>query len=258
MSLVPLSAVMIAQNEEGRIARSMERLRWVDEILVVDGGSQDRTIEIGRKLGATVLVHPWKGFSKQRTFAISQAKHDWILMVDADEVVTPELEREIRDILQKTPEVMGYQIRRRAFFLDREVRHSGWSPDYQLRFFDRRCVEVEDLLVHEGVRIGGPSGKLLSCIEHHTVLSLEDYLARMNRYTTLEAKQRFAHNAKQVSLLKLIGSPLGEFPKVYWTRGGFLDGWRGLLISAYSALYRFLLYAKLWHLQNSLPKIPSQ
>lgn len=248
---------MIAQNEEARIAGALECLSWADEVLVVDGGSEDRTAEVARNLGARVLVHSWEGFAKQRSFAISQAKNDWILMVDADEKVTPNLECEISETLKERPEVNGFWIRRRAFFLGKTIRHSGWSPDYQLRLFDRRCAEVEDVPVHEGIRVSGSLGRLASHMEHHTVGSLRDYLDRMNRYTTLEAEQRLALKAKPVGLLKLMGSPLAEFLKVYWARGGILDGRRGLLISAYSALYRLLLYAKLRHLQNPLPKTPA-
>lgn len=255
--MIPLSAVMIAQNEGDRIARSLKRLTWADEILLIDGGSRDRTSEIAREFGVKVLLHPWEGFSRQRTFAISQAKNDWILMVDADEVVNQELEKEIRRLLLTTPEANGFWVRRRPFFFGKEVRHSGWTPDYQLRLFDRRHAEVEDVPVHEGVRVSGPLGKLSSCLEHYTVESLTDYLCKMNRYTTQEAERRFAFMTKPAGNFKLAASPLGEFLKVYWARSGFLDGRHGFLISAYSALYRLLLYAKLWHLQNPSPKAHS-
>ncbi len=248
---------MIARNEEHRIARALKRLTWADEVLVVDGESQDNTVEIARELGAKVRVHPWKGFSRQRVLGISMAKNDWVMMVDADEVVTQRLEQEVQSLFQGTPKANGFWIRRKAFFLGKEIRHSGWSPDYQIRLFDRRYAEVEDVSIHEGIRVSGPVGRLSSCLEHYTVEFLGDYFARMNRYTTLEAVKRLTHKTSPAGLFKLIGSPTGEFFKVYWARGGFLDGRRGLFISAYSALYRFLLYAKLWHLQNLRPKIHS-
>lgn len=243
---------MIAQNEEGRIARALERLTWADEILVVDGGSQDRTVDTARKYGAKTLVHSWEGYSKQRSFALAHAANDWILMVDADELVTSELEQEVRMLMQGTPKANGYWILRRAFFLGREIKHSSWAPDTQLRLFDRRYAEVEEVPVHEGIRVRPPLDGLDSCLDHHTVESLSEYLARMNRYTTLEAEQRFGLKSRPKGLFKFISSPLGEFLKVYWVRGGFLESRRGLFISIYSAFYRFLIYAKLWHLQNSL------
>lgn len=204
-----------------------------------------------REYGAKVIVHFWEGYSEQRSFAISQAANDWILMVDADEVVTPELEQEVRGLMQEIPAANGYWIRRRALFLGGEVNHSGWAPDYQLRLFDCRYAEVEQAPVHEGIRVSGPTSKLLFCLEHRTVESLAAYLARMNRYTTLEAEQRFASGARPVGLLKITSSASGEFLKVYLSRLGFVDGWRGFLVSVYSSLYRLLIYAKLWIRESS-------
>ena len=152
--MLPLSVLVIAKNEEANLAECLASCRFADEMLVVDAGSNDRTLEIARASGARVLEHPFESHAKQKNWGLEQLAHDWVLIVDADERVPEELAREIRDHLAKGPAHRGYWIHRRSTFLGREIRGAGWQRDRVLRFFDRRRARYEEKLVHEEVALG--------------------------------------------------------------------------------------------------------
>ena len=154
---VKISAVIIAFNEEDKIADAINSVKWADEILLVDSESTDRTKEISETLGAKVITQKWLGFSKQKQFAVDNAEHDWIFSLDADEVVSDELKTEILELKNSANLADGYKIPRLSFYMNRPIRHGGWYPDWQIRFFNRQKGKWKDVLIHESVEIDGRS-----------------------------------------------------------------------------------------------------
>jgi glycosyltransferase involved in cell wall biosynthesis len=238
-----ISATIITYNEERNIARAIESLRCCDEILVVDSGSNDRTCEIAGNLGARVLESAWLGYAEQKNFASKNATYDWILSLDADEVLSEALEAEIWRLKKKGPSCDGYTMPRLAQYLGRWIFHSGWYPDRKVRLFDRRKASWEGRFVHESVRVNGTVGHLQANLLHFTCSSLSEHLRTMDRYTTLAAEQIVAEG-QPVSWSRLLIDPIWTFVRTYFLKRGFLDGMEGLAIAHMAALYNFLKYAK--------------
>jgi glycosyltransferase involved in cell wall biosynthesis len=238
-----ISATIITLNEERNIVRAIESLRCCDEILVVDSGSTDRTLELASKLGARVVETPWHGYAKQKNFAARQAAHDWILSLDADEALSEALEGEIWAIKKNGPRFDGYTMPRLAQYCGRWILHSGWHPDRKLRLYHRERAEWVGEYVHESVRVRGRVGDLRYNILHFTCSSLSEHLKSMDRYTTLAAQELVAHK-KRVSAFRLLADPLWTFTKSYFLQRGFLDGPEGLSIAWMAGLYTYLKYAK--------------
>lgn len=238
-----ISATIITCNEERNVARVIESLRCCDEIVVVDSGSTDRTVEIASKLGARVVESPWRGYAGQKNFASESATHDWILSLDADESLSEALEGEIWQIKKNGPEFDAYTMPRLAQYLGRWILHSGWYPDRKVRLFDRRKATWVGQRVHESVVVGGRIGHLKSNILHFTCSSLSEHLKTMDRYTTLAAEQ-LVDDKKQVGWTQLVLDPPWTFFHTYVLKRGFLDGMEGLTIAYMAALYNFLKYAK--------------
>lgn len=243
-----LSAVVIAQNNADSITRCVESLAFAGEVIVVDGGSHDGTAEAARAAGARVVVNPWPGFSAQRAFAFAQARGEWILSCDSDEAVTPELADEVRRIVDSSPAENGFWIPRRNRFLGRRIDHGPWARDRVLRLFRRECGRVTDRRVHEGVVVDGATGTLVHAIDHHTHRTLSESVARLNRYTSLEAPERAGR--RRVGVVDAVFPPLGVFAKYYLLRGGWRDGIHGFLLSAITAMYKSVLYIKTGLLQR--------
>lgn len=237
-----ISATVVALNEEANIARAIASLGCADEIVVVDSGSSDRTRAIAADLGARVVEEPWRGYAAQKNFASAIAAHDWILSIDADEALTPELAAEIA-ALGDDPAFRGYNMPRLAQYLGRWIRHSGWYPDRKLRLFDRRRGAWAGAYVHESVRLDGPAGQLHGNLLHYTCDSLSDHLRTLDRYTTLAAQEVLARDAP-VPTRRLLADPAWTFVRTYVFQRGFLDGPQGLAIAWMAALYTFLKYAK--------------
>ncbi|HTS77971.1 MAG TPA: glycosyltransferase family 2 protein [Bryobacteraceae bacterium] len=238
-----ISATIITYNEERNVARAIESLRCADEIVVVDSGSSDRTVELAEKLGARVVESPWPGYAKQKNFAAEQAQHDWILSLDADESLSEALEGEIWQVKKNGPRYDAYTMPRMAQYLGRWIRHSGWYPDRKVRLYDRRkCTWVGEF-VHETVRVDGSLGHLDSNLLHFTCNSLSEHLKTMDRYTTLAAEQLLATGVK-VSWQRLLLDPPWTFFETYVLKLGFLDGVEGLAIANMAAVYNFVKYAK--------------
>lgn len=238
-----ISATIIAYNEERNIARAIESLRCADEIIVVDSGSSDRTIEIARNLGAKVVETVWPGYAKQKNYAAERAAHDWILSVDADESLSEALEAEIWRLKKNGPTYDAYTMPRLAQYLGRWINHSGWYPDRKVRLYNRTKATWTGDYVHESVKVEGSVGHLESNLLHFTCESLSEHLKTMDRYTTLAAEQLIA--AKQnVSWGRLIFEPPWTFFRTYVLKAGFLDGVEGLAIANMAALYNFIKYAK--------------
>ncbi|MGH9655546.1 MAG: glycosyltransferase family 2 protein, partial [Bryobacteraceae bacterium] len=201
-----ISATIIAFNEERNIARVIESLRCCDEVLVLDSGSNDRTVEIAEKLGARVVEASWHGYAAQKNIAAQLASYDWILSIDADESVSEALEAEIWHIKKCGPQCDGYTMPRLAQYLGRWILHSGWYPDRKVRLFNRAKAEWIGDFVHESVKVAGRVGHLKSNLLHFTCDSLSEHLRSMDRYTTLAA-QEIAAAGKQVPIGKILCDP---------------------------------------------------
>ena len=238
-----ISATLITFNEEKNVARVIESLRCCDEILVLDSGSNDRTVEIASKLGARVVESSWHGYAAQKNIAVELAANDWVLALDADESLSEALEAEIWHIKKTGPEFDGYTVPRLPQYLGRWILHGGWYPDRKVRLFDRRKAKWVGKYVHESVKVEGSVGHLKSNLLHFTCSSLSEHLRSMDRYTTLAA-QEIVECEKQVRFSQLLFHPFWTFFRGYVLEMGFLDGYEGLAIAYMASLYNFVKYAK--------------
>lgn len=245
-----LSVTIVAWNEEERLRACLESIGWADEIVVVDAESTDKTVLLAREFTEKVWVRPWPGFAVQKNFALDQASGDWILSLDADERVTPELSERIKRIVREDGPADGYRIPRRNVFWGAWVRHGGLYPDHQLRLFRRGAGRFVEDAVHESVRIVGRVDTLGEPLLHQSYRDLEDFLRRSNRYSTLAA-QDWLRRGRRAGVLDLILKPLGRFFSMYIVQRGFLDGWRGLVLAALYAEYVFLRTAKAWEARRA-------
>jgi glycosyltransferase involved in cell wall biosynthesis len=238
-----ITATIITLNEERNVARAIESLRCSDEILIVDSGSTDRTVELAEKLGVRVLEAGWLGYAAQKNWAAEHAGNDWILSLDADEALSEALEAEIWNLKKTGPEYDAYTMPRLARYLGRWIYHSGWYPDRKVRLYHRDKAKWVGDFVHESVVASGRVGHLASNILHFTCESLSEHVKTMDRYTTLAAQELAARKLK-VPLSRLIVDPAWTFVKTYFFRLGFLDGPEGLTIAQMAAFYTFLKYSK--------------
>lgn len=241
--MLNLSAVLIVRDAARILPACIESLDFCAEILVVDSGSTDGTPEIARRHGTRVIETHWRGFGPQKQFAVEQAAHDWVLCIDADERVTAELAAGIRAV-PPAPTFAGYRFARRNRFMGRYLRHGEGYPDWSLRLFDRRRARWSDDSVHERVVTDGPVGTLTGDLLHDSAESLENYLAKQNRYSTLAA-ERASAAGRRSSVAQLLLSPLLRFIKFYFLRGGFLDGLPGLVHILIGCHASFAKHAKM-------------
>jgi glycosyltransferase involved in cell wall biosynthesis len=283
LTSVTLSVVIITHNEEANIGRTLASVQPLvsdgkGEIIVVDSGSTDRTVEIAKSFGAKVFIEEWKGYAAQKNSAIDKAEGNWILSLDADEEVSAELGKEIKDAetigtlssefneftepapnyrpnSSQSAACRGYFICRKNFFLERWIRHGGFWPDRKLRLFRRGAGKFEDRLVHENVQLHGPACKrrFTGTLLHHSYPTLSDYLDHMNRYSSLGAEMVAAKGRVGFSAFNIVLRPAATFIYNYFFRLGFLDGREGLLLHLYHAIYVSWKYAKAWELQNKRP-----
>ena len=238
-----ITATIITLDEERNIARAIESLRCADEILIVDSGSVDRTVELAQNLGARVLEAGWRGYAGQKNLATDQAAHDWILSLDADETLSESLEAEIWNLKKSGPAFDGYTMPRLARYLGRWIYHSGWYPDRKIRLYDRRKAKWVGDFVHESVAVQGRLGHLQGNLLHFTCESLSEHVKTMDHYTTLAAQELVADKVK-VPLTRLIVDPAWTFVSTYFLKAGFLDGPEGLTIAQMAAFYVFLKFSK--------------
>lgn len=238
-----ISATIITRNEERNLPRAIESLRCCDEILVVDSGSTDRTVEIAERFGARVLEANWRGYAGQKNYASDQALHDWVLSIDADEALSEDLEGEIWALKKRGPAYDAYTLPRMAQYLGKWILHSGWYPDRKIRLFDRRKARWVGDYVHESVFSEGRVGALEGNLLHYTCQSLSEHMRTMNGYTTLAAEE-LAARRQRVTYGDLLFKPPWTFFKTYVLQRGFRDGVEGLAIAYMAALYTFLKYAK--------------
>ena len=250
-----LSVVVITLNEEANIGALLESVRQADERIVLDCGSTDGTLEIARSVGAKTFTQEWKGYPAQKNSAIAKANGDWVLSLDADEIVEPELMEEIRRVTQHSSPVNGYYIPRKNYFLGRWMRHGGFYPDRKLRLFRRGQGRFVDRPVHEVVEVTGPTGTLNHALIHNSYPTLDTYIEHMNRYSTLGAE--IAGQGGRFSLLNIVVNPLATFVYNYFFRLGLLDGREGLLLHLYHSAYVSWKYAKAWE-QGRAPQSQSK
>lgn len=241
--LVRLSVVLITRNAAQHLEKCLHSCAGFDEILVVDSGSTDQTIEIAEKNGARVIHQDWLGFGPQKQFAVKNARHDWVLCLDADEWLSIELMNNIKEILSY-PQFTAYRFARCNKFMGRFLRHGEGYPDLCLRLFDRRHARWSDDLVHEYVMTDGTIGTLRGDLMHESGEDIAHYLDKQNRYTSLQARSLHARG-KRVSVAKLLLSPALRFFKFYFLRQGFRDGLPGLVHISIGCMNSFLKYAKL-------------
>ncbi len=247
----PISIVILAKNENDRLAPALESVAFADEVVVADTGSTDGTQELARLAGARVVPIGWEGFVASRNRALAEARHDWVFVLDADERVTEALRREILAVLEKDdPALDGYRMPRLSHFLGRPVRHGTWYPDFKLRLGRRsRGLRAEGGRVHETLEVDGAVGRLGAALVHHPYRDLSDALRKASRYARLGAEDRYDRGARG-SAVGLFGRPLFEFFRFLFLRRGFLDGAVGWSVAFLHASSYFLRAAFLLEIQR--------
>lgn len=249
-----ISATIITLNEAANIRAACESVAWADEIIVVDSGSTDDTYDIAASCGARVFKREWPGFAAQKQFAVDQAEHEWILSLDADERVSPQLAAEIAALKQKPEQrADGYLIPRRSFYQGRWIRGGGWYPDSQLRLFRKSSGRWEPRLIHESVKMnqGARVEKLSKDIFHYSVRDAAHHHRMIGeRYAPLAAEQMFAEG-RSTSPLKIAVAAPSAFIRSFILKGGFRDGVAGLSIASFAAHHAFLKHVMLWEKMKS-------
>ncbi|MGZ8162551.1 MAG: glycosyltransferase family 2 protein [Methylobacter sp.] len=250
-----LSVIIITKNEAAHIGRCLESVSWADEIIVLDSGSQDDTVSICRQYTDKVYETDWPGFGIQKQRALDKAKGDWVLSIDADEMVTAELRAEIEQALQQE-QFHGYEISRLSSYCGRKIRHGGWWPDYVLRLFCRQSGRFSDSLVHEKIFVEGAIGRLSTPLLHESFVNLEEVLHKVDSYSTLNAKMLQERGVKS-SLSKAIIKALWNFFRTYIVKLSILDGPQGLMLAISNAEGTYYKYAKLLELQKNQGSHPT-
>ncbi len=230
-------------NEEAHIRECLESVKWCDEIVVVDSGSSDKTVEIAKEFTSKVLYRPWTGFIDQINFILQQATGDWVLCIDADERCTPELKEEIRTALANPGDTAGYELKRHTWYMGRWINHGGWYPDWKVRVLKRdgaTCVGKEP---HYRLQAKGPVARLSSDLQHFTYDNFKDQLKTVDRFSDIFAAE-WSGKGRRFRLFKALTHPWFKFISCYFLKLGFLDGWAGFVIAITSAYYVFAKYVK--------------
>ncbi len=241
-----ISVIIITKNEENNIGDCLKSVQWADEIILVDSVSDDKTVEIARNYTRKIFNRKWAGYSKQKQYALSLAENEWVLSIDADERVTPELKNEIQAGLDE--KYNGFSISRRNYFLGKHITGCGWDNDFQLRLFRKGKTSVTDRFVHESFEVDGNIGKLENRIDHYSYRSLKEAISKMNNYSSLEAEQKYQQ--KKVSPLDFITHPASAFLQYFIIRKGYKDGKYGLMVSLLHAMTNMHIYMKIWELRK--------
>ena len=239
-----LSACIITLNEEHNLPRALASLQGIaDDVVVVDSGSTDGTVSIAREHGARFFFRSWTSYAEQKNFAASQAAHDWILSMDADEELSSLLQTSLLDWKKRPPAASVYEVSRRTWYLGAWIRHSGWYPDFQRRLYHRDAASFSGI-VHESLRFNGAPGRLHGDLLHYTIRDFAEHEANVEKYSTLAAHQMFAEGRRRWRAALWLATPW-SFLQNFVLRGGFLDGYRGALISQMAARTVRRKYAKL-------------
>jgi glycosyltransferase involved in cell wall biosynthesis len=251
--MLKLSSIIIARDEENNIKRCIQSQQGViDEIVViVDSRTKDNTFSIASSYPNVICeTIEWKGYAATKTYALSKTSNDWVLWIDADEEITIELSEELTKFKSVEPVYNSYNVARRAFFLGKWIRHSGWYPSRVTRLFNKQIISFNDNNVHEGLNIVGDIGQLKNDLNHYTDPSIEHYFVKFNSYTTLAAKELHA-KGKSSRISDIVIRPIFLFLKMYIFRLGLLDGINGLILAVLSSAYVFTKYCKLWELNKN-------
>ena len=246
-----ISVTIITKNEERNIDRCLSSLSWANEIVIVDSGSNDDTLKICKKYKCRIIRSPWMGFGKTKQLAVENTTYDWILSIDADEEVSSQLALYIQDAIHSNS-AQAYRIKRNSFYLNKEIKFSGWQKDYPLRLFNKNFGNFNDLAVHESVVMNETSlvvRKIKFPIYHYPYPDLKTHIRKINDYTSIAAEEMF-EMGKNTNFIRPFLSGLIKFIKIYLIKFGFLDGRHGLILSIISSFYVFLKYAKLWSLKR--------
>ncbi|HEX6051233.1 MAG TPA: glycosyltransferase family 2 protein [Gemmatimonadaceae bacterium] len=244
---VPCSAIIAAKDEAAEIAECIASVDWAAEVIVVENDSSDDTVGVARRAGAVVFSHPFTTIGRQRNAAIARARHEWILVIDADERATPALRDEVAAVVRRAASSDAYRVRRRNFFLGREIRHGGWERDRPIRLFRSR-MRYDERPVHEHVVADGPVGELAEPMLHYPYASLGEFFAKLDRYSRWWAEQSY-ERGRRVGVWTVAVKPPARFLSMYLLRGGFLDGAAGVVVAALAAMSVAAKYARLWERQ---------
>ena len=253
---IKISSIVVARDEELNIRRCIKsQINVVDDIVVlVDSRTKDDTQKIALSFkDVNCEVVEWKGFAGAKVYAASKTKNDWVLWIDADEEITPELAEELRRFKNSNPPYNAYDVARRAFFLGKWIKHSGWYPSRVTRLFNKKFVSFNEKEVHEYLKVEGKIGNLQNDFNHYTDPSIEHYFTKYNSYTSLAAKELFV-KGKRSTFIDILIRPVFLFCKMYIFRLGFLDGLHGLMLAVFSSSYVFTKYCKLWELNRERSK----
>ncbi len=253
---IKISSIIIARDEERNIARCINsQVNVIDDIVVVvDSRTTDKTKQIASSFqNVNCGIVEWKGYAGTKIYALSKTKYDWVLWIDADEKITSGLVEELKQFKQSEAEFHAYDVARRAFFLGKWIRHSGWYPARVTRLFNKKYVSFNEKEVHEHLTVKGTVGKLQNDLNHYTDPSIEHYFTKYNSYTSLAAKELF-EKGKRATVIDILFRPIFLFCKMYIFRLGFLDGLHGLILAVFSSSYVFTKYCKLWELNRERSK----
>ncbi len=243
-----ITAAIITFNEESNIRDALESVKWVDEIVVVDSGSSDKTVEICRDYTDKIFLNPWPGHVQQKNFAIGKSSNEWILSIDADERVSSRLASEIKKEL-RSPSADAYRVSRRAFYLGRWIKFSGWYPDRKVRVFRKSRARWGGINPHDKVITRGPVKRLEGDLYHYTYRNISHNVQAINSFTDISSKEYL--KKRKGSVIDMIVRPPMAFFKKFILKQGFRDGMPGFIIAVSTAYYVFLKYAKLWELKNA-------
>lgn len=254
---LPLSVLLITKNEAHNIQECLKSIPRANEIIVVDAESSDDTVPLARQFNARVFVRPWPGFGAQKNFGIDQASSEWILIIDADERVTPELASEIETLLRSwsTNDPVAYRMPRRNVFYGKWVRWGGSYPNYQIRLFRKGTARYNDVPVHENLIVSGNVGTLEGHFDHYTERHITDHFKKFGLYTTLAAQEK-GKVVQQVKWYNILFNPLVIFFKTYVLTKGYRDGLRGFILAAFASMYTFVKYSKLWEMRELSEESP--
>ena len=242
-----LSVCIITLNEEANIGRTLKSVKDIaDEIVIVDSGSTDATVRIAEQFGAKVFIEPWKGFARQKNSSLEKATCEWILSLDADEVLSSALQSALLDWKRRVPQFHVYEVARKTWYLGKWIKHSGWYPDFKKRLYRKGTAEFAGSL-HESLQYHGKCGRLAGDLLHYTIHEFAEHQANVERYSTLAARQMFEQGRRHWRGALLFATPWSFFHTLV-LRGGFLDGYRGVLIARMAAKTVRLKYAKLGQL----------
>jgi glycosyltransferase involved in cell wall biosynthesis len=245
-----LSVIVITYNEEKNIERCLRSVSWADEIIVVDSFSTDRTIEIARTFTGTIMQYAYDGDIPQRERGFAAARQEWLLYIDADEEVSEALKNDILATISSGDAKEGYSIPRKVSILGRWIIHGGWYPDYTFRLFKKSACVAEPAEVHGGFYVRGEKGTLRGELYHYTYPTLEEYINKMNRYTSLQVSGKLREKPqRRIGAGKLILSPFSHFVRKYFSQKGYRDGVLGFILAVFGSIYTLALYAKIWEFQ---------